>query len=400
MIDLQEFLSFHSIVSLLLRFLIRGFRKSSSIHMSCVTLTSPQPLSAISHEITKKPRIEGGENMGMSNDGVNIGKNCNRDHMQRSLKMLKRRPSMLVVPDCDQQLHEEFELFNEIAVKKKEMIMNNYSYDHNVVHEVEGRGFLLATSKGTRKETMEDRYGVMLDVMGNPKQAFFTVIDGHGGEAAADFVSQNLGKNIVKELKTTIFDEFKIDSQVTENAIRRGYLETDTQFLNKNLNGGACATSVLIKNGQVYVANAGDCRVVLSRNGVAHLLTLDHRLTREDECIRIQNSGGYVQCWNGVWRVNGSLAVSRAIGDGYLKQWVISDPEIKTFSLTSSDISKCDFLILASDGLWDKVTGQEAVDAVMRDSARSGTKALLDMSRSRGCRDDITVMLVDLQPFF
>ena len=54
---------------------------------------------------------------------------------------------------------------------------------------------------------------------------------------------------------------------------------------------------------------------------------------------------------NGAWRVQGSLAVSRAIGDLHLKEWIISEPETKRLSLTSD----CEFLIMASDGLWDKV---------------------------------------------
>jgi protein phosphatase 1L len=62
--------------------------------------------------------------------------------------------------------------------------------------------------------------------------------------------------------------------------------------------------------------------------------------------------GGFVHCCsNGVWRVQGSLAVSRAIGDLHLKQWIISEPEIIKLPLTSD----CQFLIMASDGLWDKV---------------------------------------------
>lgn len=61
-----------------------------------------------------------------------------------------------------------------------------------------------------------------------------------------------------------------------------------------------------------------------------------------------------MHCRNGVWRVQGSLAVSRSIGDLHLKDWVISEPEIESLRLTSD----CDFLIMASDGLWDKVRYQ------------------------------------------
>lgn len=44
-------------------------------------------------------------------------------------------------------------------------------------------------------------------------------------------------------------------------------------------------------------------------------LTMDHHADREDERSRIEAAGGYVVEWAGVARVNGQLAVTRAIGD-------------------------------------------------------------------------------------
>lgn len=70
--------------------------------------------------------------------------------------------------------------------------------------------------------------------------------------------------------------------------------------------------------------------------------------------------GGYVVVHNGVWRVHGSLAVSRAIGDSHLKKWVISEPETNKVRLTA----ECQFFILASDGLWDKVNIKRSVPIV------------------------------------
>lgn len=54
--------------------------------------------------------------------------------------------------------------------------------------------------------------------------------------------------------------------------------------------GGACAAGVLVKGGFLHVSNVGDCRVVLSRNGVADTLTSDHRPSRDDERLRIESS--------------------------------------------------------------------------------------------------------------
>ena len=112
--------------------------------------------------------------------------------------------------------------------------------------------------------------------------------------------------------------------------------------------------------------------------------------------------GGYVSCGSsGVWRVQDCLAVSRAFGDASMKAWVTSEPEVSRRRLTPD----CGFLVVASDGLWNKVSCQEAVDVVVS-AAVAGTassvgscKELVTLARNRGSRDDITVMLVDLQQF-
>lgn len=61
--------------------------------------------------------------------------------------------------------------------------------------------------------------------------------------------------------------------------------------------------------------------------------------------------GGYVDFCRGLWRLQGTLAVSRGIGDSHLKKWVIPDPETRILAIKP----EFEFLILASDGLWDKV---------------------------------------------
>ncbi|XP_044475183.1 probable protein phosphatase 2C 2 [Mangifera indica] len=291
---------------------------------------------------------------------------------------LRKRPARLVVPDN----------YSNIGLKN-EMERNNNKLERTEF-ELEGRDFSLVSKKG-RREAMEDAYGVMVDILGDPKQAFFAVIDGHGGRAAADYVAENLGRNIVKKLRNDGETNAKL-----EDAIREGYQITDTEFLSKGIKSGACTASVLLKNGELHVANVGDCRVVLSRKGIANSLTMDHRPSREDERLRIENAGGFVHNCNGVWRVQGSLAVSRAIGDSHLKEWVISEPEIRSLPLTPD----CEFLIMASDGLWDKVNEQEAVDVVSRDNnSLESCKKLIEISSSRGNMDDITVMVIKLQKF-
>ncbi|GMI80755.1 ABA-HYPERSENSITIVE GERMINATION 3, ARABIDOPSIS THALIANA PROTEIN PHOSPHATASE 2CA [Hibiscus trionum] len=118
---------------------------------------------------------------------------------------------------------------------------------------------------------------------------------------------------------------------------------------------GSTAVVAIVTPDKIIVANCGDSRAVLCRNGVALPLSDDHKPDRPDELIRIEEAGGRVIYWDGP-RVLGVLAMSRAIGDNYLKPFVIPEPEVTITERTSED--EC--LILGSDGLWDVVTNETA----------------------------------------
>lgn len=125
---------------------------------------------------------------------------------------------------------------------------------------------------------------------------------------------------------------------------------------------GCTAVCALVAGNQLVVANAGDSRCVLSRAGKAVALTEDHKPTNDEEFSRIMKAGGFVA--DG--RVNGSLNLSRALGDLEYKQvsslppeeqMVTANPEIRSLRLTDDD----EFLILACDGIWDVLTNDDAV---------------------------------------
>jgi protein phosphatase 1L len=177
-----------------------------------------------------------------------------------------------------------------------------------------------------------------------------------------------------------------------EEAVRRAYLRTDADFSSTSRAGGACCVTALLREGRLVVSNAGDCRAVLCLAGKAHPLTNDHRASREDERRRIESQGGFVVDCRGTWRVQGSLAVSRGIGDGHLKPWVLAEPDTTTLPVDAD----CEFLVLASDGLWDKVPvdAQEAVDVAPPLCA--ACSRLVELAASRGSTDDITVLIVSL----
>ncbi|CAI0443067.1 unnamed protein product [Linum tenue] len=89
----------------------------------------------------------------------------------------------------------------------------------------------------------------------------------------------------------------------------------------------------------------------MSRRGVAEALTSDNRASRPEEKKRIEALDGYVDCRRGVWRIRGSLAVTRGIRDGHLKEFVVAEPVTKVVRI------QCvwEFLILTSDWLRDNV---------------------------------------------
>uniref|UniRef100_A0A803PGY5 protein-serine/threonine phosphatase n=1 Tax=Cannabis sativa TaxID=3483 RepID=A0A803PGY5_CANSA len=208
-------------------------------------------------------------------------------------------------------------------------------------------------SRKGKKKFMEDTHKIASCLQDNPnKRFFFGVYDGHGGKKAAEFVAENLHNNVLEMMKNC--DE-------KEEGVKAGYLKTDQDFLKQDICSGACCVTAVIEEGdEVIVSNVGDCRAVLCRGGVAEALTKDHTVEKEEERNRIEAKGGYVEIHRGAWRVHGVLTVSRSIGDAHLKDWVLAEPETKILKLTPD----MDFLILASDGLWEKVGNQEAIDTV------------------------------------
>lgn len=198
-------------------------------------------------------------------------------------------------------------------------------------------------------------------------------------------------------------------SEAISNALAEAFRLTDEAFA--ELGGeeqlslvGTTAVVALISSKCIYVANCGDSRAVLSRNGKAAALTDDHKAAREDETARVEAAGGQILFWNGV-RVMGLLAVSRAIGDHSLRPYVIADPEVTVVNRHPGD----ELLVLASDGLWDVMNNEEACalakKCLMRarqkgssrgSASRVAATVLTRAAVDRGSRDNVTVLVIDL----
>ncbi|CAN8253384.1 unnamed protein product [Cochlearia groenlandica] len=229
---------------------------------------------------------------------------------------------------------------------------------------------------------------------------FFAVYDGHGGSQVSTLCSTTMHTLVKEEVEQA---ECKSEEEgignendaVLENKWRllmnRSFERMDELATSACLCGksgpmcncdpreaaisGSTAVTAVLTQDHIVVANTGDSRAVLCRNGVVVPLSNDHKPDRPDERARIEAAGGRVLVVDGA-RVEGILATSRAIGDGYLKPMVAWEPEVTFTRRESGD--EC--LILASDGLWDVLSSQLACD-IARFCLREDTPTSLDLNR-------------------
>lgn len=222
----------------------------------------------------------------------------------------------------------------------------------------------------------------------------------------------SLNRPITREVKNTKLPELKPVAASTyfnkAGVIDIGKLITDevlaadrllVQDAKKNYDvAGTTALIAMLHGSKLVVANVGDSRgVMCDSRSQAIPLSFDHKPQQMRERKRIQQAGGFV-IFNGVWRVAGILATSRALGDYPLKDknLVIADPDILTFELKDH---KPQFLILASDGLWDTFSNEEAV-AFIRERLHEddfGAKSLTLQAYYRGSLDNITVLIINFK---
>ncbi|KAG0493862.1 hypothetical protein HPP92_004856 [Vanilla planifolia] len=236
-----------------------------------------------------------------------------------------------------------------------------------------------------KRATMEDFYDIKNSKVDGETVHLFGVFDGHGGSRAAEYLKEHLFENLLKHPK------FVTD---TKFAICETYQKTDSDFLDVEINtfrddGSTASTAVLVGN-HLYVANVGDSRTVISKDGKAVPLSDDHKPNRTDERKRIEDAGGVVM-WAGTWRVGGVLAMSRAFGNRLLKQYVVAEPEIREEEV-SEDL---ELLVLASDGLWDVVPNEDAISlARAEEEPEAAARKLTETAFSRGSADNITCIVV------
>ncbi|XP_022748451.1 probable protein phosphatase 2C 46 isoform X2 [Durio zibethinus] len=275
-----------------------------------------------------------------------------------------------------------------------------------------------------------------------PYGTFVGVYDGHGGPETSRYINDHL------------FQHLKQQQTMSVDVIRKAYQATEEGFLSLVTKQwpmkpqiaavGSCCLVGVICGGTLYVANLGDSRAVLGRavkatgEVLAIQLSAEHNVCIESVRQELQSlhpdDPQIVVLKHNVWRVKGLIQVSRSIGDVYLKKAefnreplyakfrlrepfkkpiLSADPSISSHPLQPHD----QFVIFASDGLWEHLSNQEAVDIVQNHSRSGSARRLIktalqeaakkremrysDLKKiDRGVRrhfhDDITVIVVFL----
>lgn len=166
---------------------------------------------------------------------------------------------------------------------------------------------------------------------------------------------------------------------------------------------GSTAIAALVTPSHIIVANCGDSRCILVRGGEVVEMSDDHKPYNDDEQRRIEAAGGTVT----MRRVNGDLAVSRALGDFSYKQQpqlppesqqVSAEPEIRVVERSPGADQ---FLVLACDGIWDVMTNHEAASFITSSATEGGLASpvelagsLIDECLMRGSRDNMSSVVV------
>ncbi|CAB9518145.1 linked kinase-associated serine/threonine phosphatase 2C [Seminavis robusta] len=300
------------------------------------------------------------------------------------------------------------------------------------------------------RDSMEDAH-IATATMLPPNHGLFVVLDGHGGDEASEFASEELARILSDDPNFVAYTQriqgnnkqmknknkmMKETIDLLEKAFTRSFVEMDRElYLNMCYgeeagasSAGSTAVATLVTPDLLVCANIGDSRCVLASSSTSAptsvtpcALSEDHTPDLEAEEKRILDAGGSIE----MGRVDGELAVSRAFGDFELKdinglmmdeydpddpddvdqlleyakrQKVSAVPEIRVHQ---RNVTTDRFLVLACDGIWDVASNEDCVEWIAdiiwhqgQDDMGIVCEKLLDICLKQGSRDNMTIAIV------
>lgn len=248
-----------------------------------------------------------------------------------------------------------------------------------------------------RRKSNEDAHVLLEDIKdlysGRERLSYYAIYDGHGGSSTSHKCAESVHKVIIGR------QEFPQD---IKKAMFNGTIEADEAIkLPEGDKSGSTAVMAFIHGKTLYVADLGDAECVVGvkdgKSGpqTSVLMTRKHNPSDPEEKDRITQLGGMIV----FGRLFGTLAISRGFGDKEFKakdkMFVSNQPYVSSRVLSKKD----QFIVLGCDGLWDKVSYQDAVDFVFgllaqKKSAEDISAALCKLALDRGSLDNVTAIVV------
>ena len=212
---------------------------------------------------------------------------------------------------------------------------------------------------------------------------FSSVFDGHGGKKCSLFLKRNLYRYFQRSIEK--------NSRIKLGLIN-AYKLANKNFLNtKEESGSTCNTLIINKkNSKFYVANVGDSRAIACyKNGTVKEITKDHKPTDPKEKAKIESKGGFVEDK----RVDGILAMSRAMGDRKIAHHISATPDI-----FEGSIKKIKYIVQASDGLYDVMKSVDVCKFINQLLAKGMPKnriprLLVSHAIKIGSQDNVSVII-------
>ncbi|CAD8055375.1 unnamed protein product [Paramecium sonneborni] len=301
-------------------------------------------------------------------------------------------------------------------------IQTEIKYQEECVIKVAAR--TLAGQNNKKKQKInQDSLAIKQNIGNQNDQHLFGIFDGHG--QSGHLVSQFVSKQLPKVIENQLVQNYVNNPNQFSQSLQVAYKQVEYDLVDKtNIEcnfSGSTGIVILLKGSRIYCANVGDSRAVYFYKSEElwynRPLSYDHKPNKTFELKRIIRYGGRVeqslidgkrQGVYRVWLTNEDvpgLAMSRSFGDIVAKSvGVIADPEILRYKIQNTG-----FILLASDGLWDKMDFdniQKVLDNLdlpftQLDIELAAQKILGETyskwEKSDNGRDDITLILIHVQ---
>ena len=338
----------------------------------------------ISEEIeSNSSNKELSKNLIKNNIDINIENNANYNYQNKKGKKNKNKSNKT---QNNINYKENFSI-------EYETVKDNYSIKScNIVLEYSFREAQNIDSQAN----MEDKSKSIENFNNNKNQMLFELFDGHGGEEISNFLQQNFAQIYKQYLEINNYDIPK--------SLSDSFKEADDMIKESinNLDGMGSTGTILHLSWEensrlmVYSANVGDSRVSLISPNHIIRLSYDHRMSDEKERKRILDAGIEVE----ENRIGGELMLTRIFGDYEFKDeknknGVICEPFLSKIKI---DLNIRDqFLILASDGIWDLVNEKEIQQMIKKyNNSEKLCAMIIKKALDKGSWDNMSVFAIRL----